>query len=48
MHRIPDPQHCSYLSDVCSFQGAAVAADPATGEVVERPEGYEPPVMDTV
>jgi len=29
-------------------KGAAVAADPATGEVVERPEGYEPPVMDTV
>jgi len=29
-------------------KGAAVAADPATGEVVERPEGYEPPVMDAV
>merc|ERR1711921_68094 len=22
--------------------------DPTTGEVVERPEGYEPPVLDTV
>jgi len=29
-------------------KGAAVAADPTTGEVVERPEGYEPPVMETV
>jgi hypothetical protein len=38
----------SLLNSHCSFQGAAVAADPATGEVVERPEGYEPPVMDTV
>merc|ERR1712142_469612 len=27
---------------------AAVSTDPYTGEVVERPEGYEPPVMDTV
>merc|ERR1712058_14764 len=27
---------------------AAVSTDPNTGEVVERPEGYEPPVMDTV
>jgi len=27
---------------------AVVSTDPATGEVVERPEGYEPPVMDTV
>merc|ERR1712025_390222 len=27
---------------------ATVSTDPATGEVVERPEGYEPPVMETV
>jgi len=27
---------------------AAVSTDPNTGEVVERPEGYEPPVMDAV
>merc|ERR1719495_1306668 len=27
---------------------AAVSTDPNTGEVVERPEGYEPPVMDQV
>merc|ERR1711970_1026133 len=27
---------------------AAVSTDPNTGEVVERPEGYEPPVMDVV
>merc|ERR1711955_29895 len=27
---------------------AAAATDPNTGEVVERPEGYEPPVMDAV
>ena len=25
-----------------------VTTDPNTGEVVERPEGYEPPVLDTV
>ena len=30
------------------FQGAAVSTDAATGEVVDRPEGYEPPVMETV
>ena len=24
------------------------STDPTTGEVVERPEGYEPPVMETV
>merc|ERR1719452_323718 len=29
--------------------GKAVATtDPTTGEVVERPEGYEPPVMEAV
>merc|ERR1712128_60188 len=27
---------------------ATVSTDPTTGEVVERPEGYEPPVMDAV
>merc|ERR1712183_341976 len=27
---------------------ATVSTDPVTGEVVERPEGYEPPVMETV
>jgi len=27
---------------------ATVSTDPNTGEVVERPEGYEPPVMDAV
>merc|ERR1719308_178855 len=26
----------------------AVSTDPATGEAVERPEGYEPPVMEAV
>merc|ERR1712133_331987 len=25
-----------------------VSTDPATGETVERPEGYEPPVLDAV
>merc|ERR1712130_401177 len=27
---------------------AAVSTDPATGEAVERPEGYEPPVQEAV
>merc|ERR1712096_389600 len=27
---------------------ATVSTDPNTGEVVERPEGYEPPVMESV
>merc|ERR1712168_58550 len=27
---------------------AAVSTDPATGEAVERPEGYEPPVLESV
>jgi len=27
---------------------AVVSTDPATGEAVERPEGYEPPVMEAV
>ena len=27
---------------------AAATTDPATGETVERPEGYEPPVMEAV
>merc|ERR1739846_203885 len=27
---------------------ATLSTDPATGEVVERPEGYEPPVMEAV
>merc|ERR1719228_2447279 len=27
---------------------ATLSTDPATGEVVERPEGYEPPVMESV
>jgi small subunit ribosomal protein S3Ae len=27
---------------------AAATTDPTTGEVVERPEGYEPPVLEAV
>ena len=27
---------------------AATTTDPATGETVERPEGYEAPVMEAV
>jgi small subunit ribosomal protein S3Ae len=31
-----------------SGKATTVTTDAATGEIVERPEGYEPPVMDTV
>ena len=31
-----------------SGKATTVTTDAATGEIVERPEGYEPPVMETV
>merc|ERR1712133_15887 len=32
----------------CEGSGKAAAATDAAGEVVERPEGYEPPVLESV
>jgi len=31
-----------------SGKAAVVGTDAATGEAVERPEGYEPPVLESV
>ena len=31
-----------------STAAATTTTDPATGEVVDRPEGYEPPVLESV
>lgn len=31
-----------------SGKATVVTTDPTTGEVVERPEGYEPPVLESV
>ena len=30
------------------YSQGAVTTDPTTGEAVDRPEGYEPPVMEAV